>query len=91
MAFTVTGSPKDGDSFSIVPSAPELSVFENVMELRTNENQLTEQQARADQPVPGALAHRLDAFRRLAGGGRLVGAFAELEKGHGKVSPGLGL
>src|SRR6476661_4411647 len=26
---------------------PELSVFENVMELRTNENQLTEQQARA--------------------------------------------
>lgn len=28
MAFTITGTPKDGDTFDIVPSEPELSVFD---------------------------------------------------------------
>src|SRR5690606_11806731 len=36
---------------------PEATVFENVMELRTNENQLTEQQARA---ILGAFLFRKD-------------------------------
>jgi ATP-binding cassette subfamily F protein 3 len=48
---------------------PELTVFENVMELRTNENQLTEQQARA---ILGAFLFRKDDVHKpvsvLSGG-----------------------
>jgi len=48
---------------------PELSVFDNVMELRTNENQLTEQQARA---ILGAFLFRKDDVHKpiqvLSGG-----------------------
>jgi ATP-binding cassette subfamily F protein 3 len=43
---------------------PELSVFENVMELRTNENQLTEQQARA---ILGAFLFRKDDVHKPIG------------------------
>jgi ATP-binding cassette subfamily F protein 3 len=42
----------------------ELSVFENVMELRTNENQLTEQQARA---ILGAFLFRKDDVHKPIG------------------------
>jgi len=48
---------------------PELTVFENVMELRTNENQLSEQQARA---ILGAFLFRKDDVHKpiqvLSGG-----------------------
>ncbi|MDO8543670.1 MAG: ABC-F family ATP-binding cassette domain-containing protein [Opitutaceae bacterium] len=48
---------------------PKVSVFENVMELRTNENQLTEQQARA---ILGAFLFRKDDVHKpvtvLSGG-----------------------
>jgi ATP-binding cassette subfamily F protein 3 len=43
---------------------PELNVFENVMELRTNENQLTEQQARA---ILGAFLFRKDDVYKPVG------------------------
>jgi ATP-binding cassette, subfamily F, member 3 len=43
---------------------PKVSVFENVMELRTNENQLTEQQARA---ILGAFLFRKDDVHKPVG------------------------
>ncbi|MES2694905.1 MAG: ABC-F family ATP-binding cassette domain-containing protein [Verrucomicrobiota bacterium] len=43
---------------------PELTVFENVMSLRTNENQLTEQQARA---ILGAFLFRKDDVHKPIG------------------------
>ncbi len=43
---------------------PDLNVFENVMELRTNENQLTEQQARA---ILGAFLFRKDDVYKPVG------------------------